>query len=654
MMKSKAVACPAAIRGLCCAACAAVVLLGVVGCGSREVASQENVDQIKQIRRQQQAKEAEEHKKDLAEKQKIKQQKDAAAERQRQEQLARQTQRAAPRRPSRPDDVRLWRKRDFRDARAQADPRLVQAVGFLGRDFVGKANAARLLGEILSPQLPGGGSMSTSRAASAYVRPGADAATDAIVLALIENDTTLAHGALEAVVTASTDGGSQSVAQRVLQRFAEAPDPRTEPLLVRALTQSYAAQPSATGRADARDRQQARLAETALAHGASESFREALAKYVVEAGTPLTLRSLYGGLLEEPRAENLPAQIVLYQSANYPEVSRVGLESQWAAYGSEAVRRTLGCPADVPNVQRPTRGGSSGRRAVAAQAAVADPLIVARVAKHLWSEPATAAIETRLYRAASLRQSASTVLLAGTIPKDSTRRRLHDALSRNWQDGPQPLRDAGLADTIACEPGVWLVLKSCRFAQAKNEGAKRSPSVGRPDKKDAAPSDPWHAAAGELLLATCRRLEKAAEQRRFLLAGGQASSTAAVPADFPLELHEQARLVGELHVAWPDDVADATSAGAPDHTRLWYAQFHETAVLDRVTAHYRRQMTSPRVHTGPQGVWLECLEPATDSRLVRSIDVVIQTTPSALAEPADGRQRLSIDVLTVEIRAPAG
>ena len=57
----------------------------------------------------------------------------------------------APKKPSLPDDVAKWKKGDYYRARKENDPKLVQAVVFLGQTFRGKEPAARGLIELLKP-----------------------------------------------------------------------------------------------------------------------------------------------------------------------------------------------------------------------------------------------------------------------------------------------------------------------------------------------------------------------------------------------------------------------------------------------------------------------------------------------------------------------
>ncbi|MBN2293862.1 MAG: nuclear fragile X mental retardation-interacting protein 1 [Pirellulales bacterium] len=656
------------------AACLAVVCLLVVGCGrSVDLASQEEIERIKAERRKNAAEEGMAYKDSIAEKRKAQAEAKAEIERKRQLILSQKKKNVFPKqnkRIKRPRDFKDWKKRDYYLAKAEADPRLVEAVEYLGNQFAGDEHAAVLLAELLLPGLPRGMEDVKVKA----LRGSRNTLTETLVGALLKNRTESALNTLKTVILHPQPGDGVAVAQKVLQCLARNPCKQTEPIILEALLHPTEPVDKGTGHPNSRrqirnakDTQQlVRVAQAAMASGVSEEFREELAKRITEPGLPLEYRRVYSDLLMEPWPQNISAQMVLFEDSNATKKQQARLQKQWAEYSSGALARLHGLePAfqgrhpntDVSQSNYSRAGGT--RPDQAGKAAAADAKFLERVVMKLWSKSVTAAADDRLYRATSLDEAANTILLSATMPRDSVRKSLYDVLTRNWQDGPKALAEVGLFDGIICEPGFWPVLKSAHFASDKLADNKRSTSKNprlvknEPIRRQAQP-DPWQARIVELLLANCTHMEKAANAHRKLANRKDSGVSKKLSAnDFPVKLHDNPRLVAEYRLEWPSGIKNTKSELLPDGTKLWYAKFSQTAVFEVVVSQYYGGLKSSHRHLGPKGCWLESLNPVDGTGKIRSIDVVIQRTPSTVQVSTGAGERLLIDILAVEIENPS-
>jgi hypothetical protein len=89
-----------------------------------------------------------------------------------------------------------------------------------------------------------------------------------------------------------------------------------------------------------------------------------------------------------------------------------------------------------------------------------DPGLAYRVARQLWSAEYVAMVASRLDGAASLKNAAPEVLLAGTVPLDVVRAKLYEVLIRLHAEGPKSLEAAGLGGAVISDPGLLAVIKA--------------------------------------------------------------------------------------------------------------------------------------------------------------------------------------------------
>ena len=148
---------------------------------------------------------------------------------------------------------------------------------------------------------------------------------------------------------------------------------------------------------------------------------------------------------------NCGAQMVLYEKARTPREIKPLIERQFAAYSSDALARCLGLSRQVEGGQASAVPGA-GRAAPSGVAALPS-------AARLWSDEFRSQLESQL-GSRSLEGQLQLVLLASTIPQDSTRARLFEVLQRRVSDDPKVLQAAGLVDRIITDPGLLVSIKA--------------------------------------------------------------------------------------------------------------------------------------------------------------------------------------------------
>lgn len=329
-----------------------------------------------------------------------------------------------------------------------------------------------------------------------------------------------------------------------------------------------------------------------------------------------------------------------------------------------------------------------------------DPDLPYRLARHLWGSEMVKPLENRLNGAGTLEGNARLVLLASTLPVDSTRATLYQMLKRNSQDGPSALESAGLLDYVVSDPGFLAVVKMLPRKSPEPEagpgrptgrtrmgrGRTRSDRGSSPEEMGMEPSMPrdyeeemsgppgrmmrgdrrparvhpepkgpeeaWMFTSEDLVRVVCERL----------LAAGRAGAGTTLPPPkeeqplygLPFHLRDDAMVVGEYHLDWPGDVADKLSGVSLGGLRIHYVRAEQTAKLSTMESYYRRQLGSPEIRPIQDGTWLDLVTPVPDTDWKRSIDVMCTATVPA-GEEFDKKAELPVtmDVLCIDIKDPA-
>lgn len=113
-----------------------------------------------------------------------------------------------------------------------------------------------------------------------------------------------------------------------------------------------------------------------------------------------------------------------------------------------------------------------------------DSQVLLMLASKLWSAQACGFVEKELAATRSLKDNPGIVLLASTIPVSRVRSSLYRVLRANWTEGPDPLEQAGILDTVIFDPGYLVAVKQLPRKMPKVDSGTRvagpvRPSLGR-------------------------------------------------------------------------------------------------------------------------------------------------------------------------------
>lgn len=564
--------------------------------------------------------------------------------------------------PLLPLDIAAWKTEHYYLARAQADPRLPDAIALLGTRFIGNASAARLLTNLLSGDeldpLDNGADAGNRPRRRARGASGDEAATvAAIAEALSINATAVARQTLGQIVVGELAGNVPSARKVALDAIARRPSAETDAVLLEVLMElSQSPSEEAHRNPDA-----VVTLLTALTPSGAESVRMEMATRMLAPSSSPGQRDMLAAVLLEPHPENLAAQAMLYHDFSTPAEMKEAIEANLTGFSSEVLRRLLGTPrADLPMpTGRTARGGVRFvSTSIPTPEMLDDARLPTRMARYVWNESSVARLADRVYHLDSLDDQAGLVLLAASVPNDLLRSRLLAALERTWQEGPQSLLDARLATATMVEPGFAVVLKTvARRAPADHRALLASRSVNKfRDRQETAKqwekvAEDWKNLGRDALASFCDRL-KLAYQARASLSSPSASSAAKVPDDFPVPIHDGARVVSNYWLDWPQQAVIDGQSLPVSLTVVRHVRIEETNRLLKVAGHYRHRLDGVREHTADDVVWLSGIE-SLDGGQVRSLDVIIRRGKGAPAVGADLEEKLTIDVLAITINNPA-
>jgi hypothetical protein len=585
---------------------------------------------------------------------------------------------APPPKPVHPAILDEWTPADFLAARAEGDPRLPAAVACLGTRSKGDLAAAALLVLLLrapgpAPAIPGGPVVASKPLA------------ESLVAALAANGTRVARETLRAIVQgkwSTPDDRAATVA--ALGALAASGEPQDEALLLTALTAPEGLRPPpapgqpgggfgpvAPGPLGADELQ--RMAAAGVRSAGSAALRLQLARYLVRPDTPPSSRALLVPCLEDPRIENVAAQVVLYASEEIDAAVRGRLEQRFAALSSEALGRGLRLPASqitpaaVGATVQPGRvdleEAAPPRLAPAAGPLPLDPLEAVR---WLWSDALAETLDRRLSLVESLAKARGTLVFCATVPSPAARASLYRVLGKHWYEGPAA---GGAADAwvpALSDPALLLVLKGLPRKgllprppehHAGKHAAKPVPGVKAKanfeadikHKRELAEQG-WIDRSEQLVRNWCARLRSAA------LAGQAPSRTASVAvrtAEVPLALHPKARPLVIHHCDWPGGLAEKVPAAVRDPLEMYYVRTEEKNRIERVMTYYHRQWESGTERAIKGGAWLDYCGKGAQADRKRSIDMIITRAAPDAPALAGEEMDLVVEILWIEAKDPA-
>jgi hypothetical protein len=429
--------------------------------------------------------------------------------------------------PPLPEDVTKWKGKDIQRAREEGNPKLIEAVAYIGgrKDYKNDATAQGLA-NLLKPFKP---PENTPGQPNPYIRGGSAAQPDlikAIIFALGENETPTARQTILQILQGKfpTDD-ERTAADAALQvMVARQSLPEFEAALLKLLAHPETFRPSGDPGVFSPAEAQRQVLELLKSQSAPE-FRKKLAQQL--AAADLTPNSPLGEFLLQENPSNLDAQLVLYRNEDLSKELHAQLEQFFINYGSTALGQLLGltseesesatapgsvpyAPAAPPPSYAPPRpspyahgGGISSSMGAGvrmnpggaptppyAAPPPVGPLSLTpvklsgmeqavRMIKQIWAGPLAESLLHQLENLRGLDKDPNTILLATAIPTDPFRAALFKLLKKRPLDGPQALDAAGAADRIVTDPGL-LVLVKLLPVQRRDVQALRNGRAGGP------------------------------------------------------------------------------------------------------------------------------------------------------------------------------
>lgn len=534
-----------------------------------------------------------------------------------------------------PEKYSEWTEKHFLAARRLGDERLRAAVAYLGQHAAGKEAAAKLLTSLVL--LP---PAESEHPPEANPPPADPALVEAVAAALGTNGTPTARQTLGRLITGRLKTGDQrGAAQAALKSLIEHPSVEHEEMLFRVLTAAEQLRPP--GQDELSADELLRLALELLEQKATPQFRKRLAQHFVEAPRSCPVPEPLLRFLAAPVAANLDAQAMLYQSTRIDRTLRVGMQRHLAAFSAEVLGQAFG----VTSPSVPSGEETNWPTHVAAQ---------------LWTASFARAIEGELDRATAIKEAASAVVLAASVPTDLTRAALYRALEEHWEDGAEALAEAGVPGESPRDPGLVVVLKLVRrraAASTRPDAAKRLRS-SRTDSKELLASQQaredinksWDRFLQDVVRALCGQWGSCELSTPEASGGPRPADIASAARDLPLTLHATASVRALGRVDWP---ATAPPGFVADPLRVHYVRIEEKARPAKLLGHYRRQLGSCEMRPLDHGVWLDKLSAGGGVGWRSSLDVLIRSANPESRRLPEEEQKVIVEILSIEIRDPA-
>lgn len=651
--------------------------------------------------------------------------------------------------PPLPENVAKWKSEHYFRARQENDPKLLEAVAYLGKTFPGKKPAAEGLTKLLKPlppekpaeqpapgqnppvapgvappgvqefgppgasgimQPPQGGLLPPNinrpnPGMSPYNPGNLTKLVEAIVTALGNNGSEVAQNTIKQVLsgTFKTDDDKAAV-EAALKALLAHPGQENDALMRRVLTEPDVLRPSDRQRPWPAKELQAKALELTK-QSASSGLRLELAKALVEHRVKLDPKDPMHEFLLASNPLNCSAQLTFYEKGRPTPKLKTRLEDQFLEYSSFAMARYLDIPdkfkqstsgVGVPGMHagRPGRliGGFDipGDRLTGPGRVPSPPAGLStkpggkvgvgedepneenpapRVAAGLWSQGFLALLEPKLTTRAldSLDKKPKLVMLAGTIPQDSTRALLNTLLRKRWSEGPKALETAGLTGNVVTDPGLLTLIKMLerRDPKTSTRGTPRAtrPTGGTLNKrieeaqKKQQTAEEWMDLSSKMVAVWCNRFHAVTQARQEAAEDSETDSSAPLKLPKGFELSRNARVTASFHLVWPDEAPPEIAKLNPGWLEVYYVRVEEVNKLRKATAYYSRQadLRSSDARTIDKSTWFDNVRIGSQKDRRRSLDVLI--TPPENYVPADNPRNedetdLIIEILSVEIKYP--
>ncbi|MBN1393889.1 MAG: hypothetical protein JW959_02575 [Pirellulales bacterium] len=623
--------------------------------------------------------------------------------------------------PPLPDDVAKWDREHYFRARREGDPKLLEAIACLCKKYPHKDTVANGLTQLLKPleteepaekadeekKTPDNPDDPSSKPGKPSPKPQAPkrdklpGLVEAIVAALGNNGSPPARKTIEGILagTFKTEDDKAAV-EAALKALSAHPCEENDSLMCRVLTKSAELRPYDRQGPWSEKEFQAKAFELAK-KSASGRLRLKLAQAVVELGVALNPKDPMHEFLLASDPLNCSAQLAFYEKGRLTPELKTRIEEQFLEYGSLAMSGYLAIPEKLD--QPLSQAGAQDARADKPDGLIggfelpddplgkskpkpddpADPAVKSgveekgpekedpapQIAAGLWSAKFRALLEPKLSVGAadSLEKQAKLVLLAGTIPQDSTRVALNKLLRERWKEGPKALETAGLTDKVVADPGLLTLIKMLPRSDPKSsaQGANRAtrPTGGKINKrieealKEQKLKEEWMDFSAKLVPLWCKRFHAAAVVRQNESENSDAKTAAPLKLPEGFELSPHARVSASYRLRWPEEAPPEIAALNVGPLEVYYIRVEEMNTPRKATAYYCRQaeLRSSDARTIDKVVWLDSVRIGSQKDRRRSLDVLI--TPPEHYVPADNPRKedetdLVVEIISIEINDP--
>lgn len=543
-------------------------------------------------------------------------------------------------------DFAEWTESDYQYARRVGEAALVPAVEHLAAWVEGDESTARLLAALLEQAPTARSSVPRVRARrSSIARLDANRLIEVIVDALARSGTAAGRETLRQLlsgdVATDNDAAAVPAAMTAMARHAGAGNDET---LLDVLTSQRDLR---TGPGAIRSRSPQAVA--LLKPVASRELRLRAAERMLDPATPADARDALSTLIADDHPENLEAQILLVASERIDAVLRRSLETRLAEYGSHTLSALLGLDDSRPGGA--SRNDDWNRR----------------VARGLWGDPFTAALERRLGQIESLKEGAGSIVLAGTIPRIRVQGHLAAALQRHWEEGPASLKAAGFPAKFVVAPHLLLAAKivhreaidpaapgrSYRAAGLASPDRRRQVQRVRSTQQEELDSlrKAWLEVYQELHQRLCDGLSRVAAAEGGHLDALRAWERAQW-ADSPFQLHSGANPVSFYRCDWPGNPSERFPGISLEPLRIRHVRAEQRARPSAAIGYFRRRLPSCEERVLDRALWFDDWKPGSEPGSIRSIDVRIAAAGRRPTSLPDEEQDLVIDVLLIEAGDP--
>ncbi len=582
--------------------------------------------------------------------------------------------------PQRPEDFAAWKAPDdYVAARVEDDPQLVDAVAFLGEACRGNANApqaAELLASLLAPRELSEeegrrtGPRTTRRPATRS--RGATDTTDAIVAALVSLDDNRARELLLQLLSGKLPSEDDTATvEAVLEALAAAGGLANEGLLYRVFTQANQLRPG--GESGLSAEQLREKAYETIEPVASERLRIELAKYLQQPTIPMEHRERFGEMLYAQDSRNVAAQMFLWQSSDLEESVAEAFWAHFLGRSSAAMAHVLGLPGESFTTSRGRRPAPRSKTRKPVEP-VDEAGVHLRMSQLLWGQWFVGQLEQRLAKVDSLADHVELIMLGATIPVDSMRAAVYEAIKDHWKEGPDSLDSARPDGKLVVDPVLLLSIKALPRSEARDttrtpsrsssarsskRGGRSKTSVSETLQEQEKTQQAWMQTSEAMVRTWCQRLHAESQNRveAARLAGKTPQAGHAVESlknRAGLQLHQDAKVTAEYHHVYPGALASQLAGLPPGPVSVDYVRVEEEGKGVAMSGYYRRQLGVRDIRTLEDGGWIDLVRTVPQTDRKRSIDVLI-TRPDPDSEPDDeGVEPLVIEILAIEAKDPTG